>query len=304
MSSSAIEVFTSSVSPTATRIQSLPAIVLVFGGPLSSDPHSSARQIFINWLLAKRHAISPLVRTPEQFEDWNKLEGYENLIDFERDAGSLSKAIVLFSESAGSFAELGAFCMDDVLAERLFVVVDKYHYNAGSFIANGPIKKIEKHHKGAICVVDTIDPKKIEPQLGQVADAVLEKINSTPRTIAFDPTHQRDQSLLVADIVELFGALTEYELLQLIRFMGVGISRARLEQIVNQLIRFELVHLVGKMTKRFVIPPKNRESYLNYATAQEGTAFDRQRFKLKQTFPWLTQDKVRFEAYREVHPGS
>jgi hypothetical protein len=303
MSSSAIDVFTSSVNPEATRIKGLPAIVLVFGGKLG-NAHDSARQMFLNWLMVKGHPINELVRLPESFPDWDHFEGYDNLIDFERDAASLAKAIVLFSESAGSFAELGAFCMDDVLAERLFVVIDAEHYGAGSFIAHGPIKKIEHHHDGAVCVVGSIIPTEIEKELDQVADALLEKINSIPKTVAFDPTRQRDQFLLAADLVDLFGAITLNELRELMIFMGVAISRSRLEQVVKQIRRFELLESVEKLTKRFLVPPVVRQFYLDYEADKKSEAppFDRTRFKMKYSIPWLKRDSPRSQAYLAIHP--
>lgn len=303
MSSNAIDVFTSSVNPAATRIKELPPIVLVFGGKLGG-PYDSARQMFLNWLTAKNHFIDEFVRLPEHFNNWNDFEGYDNLIDFERDAASLARAIVLFSESEGSFAELGAFCMDDILAERLFVVIGVEHYGAGSFIAHGPIKKIEHHYEGAICVVDSIDPAKIQQELDQVADALSEKINSIPKSVGFNPQRQRDQFLLAVDLVDLFGAITLNELRELMRFMGVEIARTRLEQVVNQIRRFELFETVEKLTKRFLVPPVVRRNYLNYEATKDGGSppFDRTRFKMKYVIPWLKKDTTRGQAYLTIHP--
>lgn len=300
MSSGAIESFVSAVNSSGTRVLRLPEIILLFGGRLG-DPKASARQMFINWLLTRSHALSPLVRTPEQYSDWDKFEGYHNLIDFERDAGSLAQAIVLFSESEGSFAELGAFCMDNLLAERLFVVIDKGNYNSTSFIANGPIKKIESDNENSICVVDSIDPATIVDQLVYVADALNEKISNGPKTSAFDPNRQRDQFLLVADLVELFGAITPHEIHSVIKHMGVDIGTKRLDQILKQLIRFEIIVLVEKFTKRYLVPSRDRHSYLDYVASKDAPAFDRTRFKMKIAQPWLSKEQLRNQAYLQVH---
>lgn len=258
--------------------------------------------MFINWMMVKGHPVSAMLRTPEQYGDWDKFEGYSNLIDFESDAGNLAQAIVLFSESEGSYAELGAFCMDSVLSERLFVVIEKLHYSATSFIANGPIKKIELLHDNAICVVDTISPIGMQTELQEVASALEEKMKIAPKTQAFDPNRKRDQFLLVADLVELFGALTLAELQNLVELIGVDIDRKRLERVVKQLIRFELVKLVVRTTKRFLVPPKDRLWYLDYQAPVGVPAFDRSRFKMTKAHPWLTADGPRFKAYSTVHP--
>lgn len=302
MSSNAFVAFTSSVNPVATRIERLPPIVLVFGGPLGGA-HASARQMFLNWLLAKNHPIGRFARTPEEFQDWNNFEGYGNLIDFERDAACLSKSIVLFSESAGSFAELGAFCMDKILAERLFVVIGAEYYAAESFIAHGPIKKIEHHHGAAICVVESIKPEQIQAELDSVVQELSETIDRIPKTTSFDPSRERDQFLLAADLIELFGALTIRELRDLMTAMGVNdISLARLQQIVKQLERFELIQCIDKLTKRYLVPPSNRQSYLNYESKKDEPPFDRSRFKFKHSIPWLIKDSIRKQAYQAIHP--
>lgn len=299
----AIDVFKSLVHPASTRIISLPDIVLVFGGKLGAS-EESARQMFINWLLVNQHPISRLLRTPEQYEDWNNFEGYDNLIDFEREAGSLAKAIVLFSESPGAFAELGAFCMDSILAERLFVVIDEQNYAAGSFIAHGPIKKIENHHGGVVCAVSKMDPPKdILPELDLVADALSEKINSIPQTTIFNPKQLRDRLLLVMDLVELFGAITVHELQAIMQFMGGDVNRPALERLVKQAERFELISSVKKLAKTYLVSPADRQVYLDYRAKVGEPAFDRTRFKFKTSIPWLKKDSPRRQAYLEIHPG-
>jgi hypothetical protein len=191
--------------------------------------------------------------------------------------------------------------MDDVLSERLFVVIDKTHYGDTSFIANGPVKKIEQLHENSICVVDSIDPAKIEAVLEEVAVALEEKINATPKTQAFEPSRDRDQFLLVADLVELFSALTITELHQLVLLMGVNITKSRLVAITSQLKRFGLVESAQRTTKRYFVPPVNRQWYLKYEAQAGEAAFDRSRFKMHKAFPLLKDDVPRYKAYQEIH---
>lgn len=252
--------------------------------------------------MVKVQPIAAQIRTPEQFEDWNSFSGYSNLVDFEIDAGHLAKAIVLFSESEGAIAELGSFCTDPILADRFFVVIAREHYEAPSFIANGPIKKIELGHEHSVCVLDTLDTSKLEKQLPDLSAALKEKLSTLPKTLAFQPSLHRDQFLLVADLVDLFGALTRKELYELIHEMGVDTDYARLDRITNQLFRFDLISFIPGTTKRFFVAPKNRLSYLNYASPHDTAPFDRVRFKLMIASPWLKSDPARSKAYEEIHP--
>ncbi len=301
MATNVVDIFTAAVSPLGARINQLPPIVLVFGGPLG-DPNKSAREMFNTWAALKHPTISSQIRTPEQFADWNSFTGYSNLVDFEIDAGNLARAIVLFSESPGSFAELGAFCTNSALTERLFVVVAREHYNAISFIAYGPLKKIEDlKHDHSICVLDSLDPARIQNQLPDVFTALNEKLETLPKTLTFQPTRHRDQFLLVADLVDLFGALTERELHSLVQAMGVSLDYPALNRITSQLLRFELIAYVPGVTKRFFVAPVKRLSYLNYASPKDLPSFDRVRFKLIKAMPWLLADRLRNDAYSEVH---
>jgi hypothetical protein len=297
-----VDIFKAAVSRHGARIEKLPPIVLVFGKELVGDPNNSAREMFLTWVALNKPAIARQIRTPEDFKDWNSFEGYSNLVDFEIDAGHLTKAIVLFLEGVGAFAELGSFCTDPILSERLFVVIANEFYAADSFIANGPIKKIEKDNEHSVCVLDTLDPEKILAQLPDLAAALDDKLRTQPKTLGFLHTRLRDQFLLVGDLVDLFGVLTRHEIYELVHVMGVEIDYKGLDRITSQLLRFGLIDLVAGGTKRFYVAPKARTAFLDYESPPAAPKFDRGRFKLLTVTPWLHSDKPRLKAYNEVHP--
>lgn len=97
-----IEDFKNSVNPLSARIESLPSIILVFGGKKSVQLHErqiSCRNIFLDWAHTTKHELSTFLKTPEDYPEWDTFEGYQNLVEFEKDAGSLSSCVLLFSES-------------------------------------------------------------------------------------------------------------------------------------------------------------------------------------------------------------
>jgi hypothetical protein len=299
----AIKQFKNRVDPSKTRIDVLPDIVLAFGGKLSvkqGEAHASCRNVFINHLHSTKSPLANVIICPEHYPEWNKFEHYPDLIAFERDACSLARAIVLFSESEGAFAELGAFCQDEVISDRLLVVVSRAHYKDTSFIALGPIKHIElKHPEGSICVVDSITATKFETEASDVAKALQQKIDTAHKTHQFDPSRIRDQLLLIADLVDLFSAVTQSELHELLEGMGVVLEAKRIKQMINLLQLFELVIPREKSTQRFLVAPvsSKRKSYLGFS-AQTGAAnFDRARFKL-QVF---SEDPTRDRIFRQAH---
>ena len=256
--------------------------------------------VFISHVLSTKFELSHAVLCPEHYPEWNQFEHYPDLIAFEKDACSLAKAIVLFSESEGAFAELGAFCQDEVISERLLVVVSKEHFNANSFIKLGPLKHIEsKHSEGSICVVNSIKPVAFENDVSVVVNALREKIQTEPKTQQFDPSRIRDQLLLIAQLVDLFSAVTRAELKDLLVGMGVMLEPKRLKQMINLLQLFELVYPTEKGTQRFLVPPKGimRKYYLNFGAKLAGEKFDRAKFKM-QIFQ---QDASRDAVFRQAH---
>jgi hypothetical protein len=277
----------------------------VFGGATPVDnKYASCRNVFLCWAHESGYELADFLITPEDYREWNQFEGYDNLIDFERDAGCLSRGILLFSECEGAFAELGAFSMDDDLCERLLVVVAREHYyDAPSFIRLGPIRRIEKaHSSGAICVVDSTNDKHLfEAEVAGVGDALKSKVKTLPKTSGFRSSRRRDQFLLIVDLVDLFGALTEREVQELLSFMGITHEEPkRLENMLNLLTLLGLVVRSGYLTQRFLVPPKDRSQFLDYS-AQGELKFDRARFKLVTALPALNKDSARRKAYEKIH---
>ena len=68
---------------------------------------------------------------------------YPDLLGFEVDFAQICELILLFSESQGSIAELGAFSMVPELASKLLVVVRDYHLKDDSFIKLGPLQHLK-----------------------------------------------------------------------------------------------------------------------------------------------------------------
>ena len=65
-----------------------------------------------------------------------------DIADFESSIANLSKAVVIFPEAAGSFAETGYFSALPQLAKKTILVLDSDYQGGDSFISLGPAKKI------------------------------------------------------------------------------------------------------------------------------------------------------------------
>ncbi|MGB8516941.1 MAG: retron St85 family effector protein [Gallionella sp.] len=302
----AIQKFKELVVPEKTRIEFLSPLILVFGGLAvkSEDRYSSCRNVFLNWAAETNFKLARYLRTPEQFPEWNHFEEKYNLVDFEIDVGCLSSGILLFLESPGALAELGAFCTDNALCERLLVVLEQKHYDADSFVKWGPVQRIEDaFSEEAICVVGTTGkPREFEAEVAGVGKALQDKVKPLSETKQFDAKEKRDQFLLIADLIELFGALTEIELKILLGFMGV--EPLHLKRMLKQLALFELIFKVAVNNERYYVPPKKQRMYYLKYTAPTESKFERVTFKLLSSDPVLKKDSNRKVAYMKIHGES
>src|SRR5690606_38828081 len=100
-------------------------ILLICGGPIKvREPKPvSLRQAYTqvyNRTILNEYASF----APEDFSIFAPSGNYQDWLAFESDFAQIVDLIVLFSESYGSIAELGAFAMVEEIAQRLLVVMD------------------------------------------------------------------------------------------------------------------------------------------------------------------------------------
>lgn len=278
------------LDPKGCRVISLPQRVWLFGGPCAKDnsaPPTSFRDSFSRAcldLIGDKKA-PPWIKDldqPENSEEWWAFSGYDNLLEFERDAAYLSRAVVLFSESPGSLAELGAFAVDDTLVQRLIVVVEQQFIDMEqiSFLNLGPLMRVRKKEK--LCVIDPETRHHLSPDtLGTVVDFISEKLPEGHKSelfVASNPTHRL---LLIADLVDLLLVSKVDDVAVVLRHFGVDVSLEQLNRLLNVLHFFGLVRIQPRGSEIFLTAPKGTSStWIDYTAASGKSAFDRSQFKV------------------------
>ena len=168
-------------------------------------------------------------------EDANPLTadaGYSDLLSFESDIAQVVGLILLFVESAGSLAELGAFAALDTIAPSLLAVLASSHYDTSSFVRNGPVAYLERlHGDEAIHVLDceeiglTTEGRIKTLDTAAFADSMLTvvstRLSSKPRFSKFDSTNAGHVALLIVGLCHEYGALTQEEIRSFCDPLGV-----------------------------------------------------------------------------------
>lgn len=292
MSGEPLDQLRDQLDPGACRLANLPERIWLFGGTGdfrlgTAESCTSLRESFWRQSLtccpAPEHAWTGDLDIPEQHQGWWAFSGYDDLLTFERDACHLARAIVLFPESPGSLAELGALAVDDSIVNRLLVIVQSKYLDAEnreSFLNLGPLKRVDALKNR--CVIGTKSSTALpEEDFETVMEFVHDRLPSMPSTekLRLDtPTHKL---LLIADLVDLLLISKPAELHGALLHFGVSLTQHELERAAKLLEFFSLIRIEHRGAEYFYVRREKADrTWVNY-TAKEGKpAFDRSRFRL------------------------
>lgn len=231
------------------------------GGQLDgkSSPPLSLRDHIHRHLVKKEHSLSDRIILAERFTGWfgdSFKRPYYDLISFEKDLAVLAGLVVLFLESPGSFAELGAFSQVESIASRLHVFIRTDYHNHDSFIALGPVKYLEHHHPGSIHVYpwqsnNPPDPKGVTVPISTQDDIINDiKIaaNKLPAKETFKPRDSGHQMLFICGLLDQFIALQKTEISSYFftALEASGVHQFSASRFDEMLFVLEKMGLVGK----------------------------------------------------------
>jgi len=288
MAQSEVDLLKAVISPDGGTIDSLPDLVAIFGGQLSTPgeissglPYKSCRDAYIQWLATNSPAERSKALMPESYEDWNNFNTYNDLLLFEADLGYLTAAIVVFLEAAGSIAELGAFSQIESLKDRLVIVVTGDRHPIKSFISLGPLRQLELRDRESVCVVPAKDQTEILSDIDVINAAITKKkiSNKTKRT--FTPGNKHHQFALALDLIALIEVVTFTDIKLLFEHFLINVNEHRIEQILFTLEKSQLVKKRRYGGKDYFAPTIRGKKYLDFNGNSTVEKFNRARIQSK-----------------------
>jgi hypothetical protein len=294
------------------RVQSPAAVAFLCGGPCSSlgaPVPLSLRDAFL------KIADNPSLRgkTLIQAEDVTSLsffkDCYDDLLKFETDLAQITDLVILFCESEGSFAELGAFSMVPEISERLFVVVRGRYWENDSFIKLGPIRAlINLYGKESVYVLDDkyvgiygagssgVNISTLKDILQEPLRLRLEKARA-PTT--FDPQRPGHIIKLIVGVVQEYGALMIDEIENVLKYFSVNVHS---DQIAAYLLCARAVNWVVEKTKGY------NTYYIAHPIFDAATFFSKETAEIKEKTRrrsairehWKTHDPLRYHGIIEI----
>ena len=299
-----IDSFISTVDPHKATVVSFPEFIAIFGGAIrlkkSRAKPKSNRDAFYKWILEHRDDLKELLLIPENYNDWSDFAIYSDLLLFEKDLGLLTSAVVIFLESPGSIAELGAFSQIDILSKRLMVVVKNEYHPTKSFISLGPIRSIQdsQKHAHSVCVIPDAKPEQLISQIPAIVEMLDQKRKRTRNKESRKNRDQQHQILLILDFINLFLVVQKSELKQLASHFGAKLSLSRLNQLLFLLEKTELITCKHSFGGQYYLPRKFKK-YIDYTSKTGSTSFKRETTKAR-VLEEILNDQPRKNAYELV----
>jgi hypothetical protein len=255
-----------------------------------------------------------LIQAEEVTAQFSFFDYYDNILDFESDLAQIVELILLFCESEGSLAELGAFATIEEIAQRLLVIVRQKHWNANSFIRLGPLRLIErKYGREFIYVVEDNDVGIEEDSVAKVDKNALASLLTAPITIrfqrlgeptTFDAGRSGHVIKLTVGLVQEYGTLDLEEISFLLELLN---SARTLKEIQGYLLCAESVGWLKKISKGttdYFVAMKTRTDAANIQSKSSAKIKNKTRRRVLIRDHWRKTDELRHRSIAQIFGGS
>lgn len=151
--------------------------IFLCGGEISNQSNARSKMATI----FSKYSRYELLYPEDLFDDLLAGQGQHSLLELENILADSVDAIVLFPESPGSFAELGAFSNNKELAKKMVVVANKKFKSDKSFINYGPNRLIKSSKTGKITNInydllsDEIEQNRIYKRINDYVTQIKQK---------------------------------------------------------------------------------------------------------------------------------
>lgn len=311
-----IDKFCEFVDVSEFRVSNFPRFILFCGGPINRDPNGnrySARDFILRRLTDHYPDVAYRVLLIEDMDDWFMDGHFVELLSFERHLSQLSSVIFLAAESPGSYCELGSFAVDPGILSRLMVLISEKNNLEKSYISLGPIKQLQATDERRVSVypwragtgedgIPWIISDDLEAHWKSIIEDLIRFDREVPRQTKFQIEIAGHLSLLICDLVDLFGALIVSEVEVLLRkIIGLGrFSKAEVSRHLFVLVQVELLEKVQRGHSAYFMP-KSDCRFMDYAFKPDAPAGikDRQKLKVDIRLWFKENDERRFKAIQD-----
>jgi len=232
-----ISLFAQSIDISRSKLRNGSRRISIFGGLTTNSNGGvlSQRGTF----LAFNKKLQAKFIVPEDYKSWNHFGTYGDLLTFEEDICAAVDHILVFVESAGSIAELGALIKSPDFGSKLTVVIGE-NYPQDSFIQLGLARYWTAQYENSE-VLFTRDEKLLQDEVDYIGSHVAEKISQQPSLEGLNLDKFRHLVYLIVDFVDLLQVARPNDIVHFLDCLGVKPNKRRLDQLLFVLIHLELL---------------------------------------------------------------
>ena len=283
----AVSRWAQSVQIETCRVVNPPDTILLCGGVIGSatDPFRSARDYFQRYLRENHPDIFKRVKLAETISGWIKNTTFSDLLELEEYFADLSDLIVLFVESPGSIAELGAFAVSNALRPKTLVVLNSSHPLERTFIADGPVKRLQDNDHELVRYyywdsenLEAVDTGKTFEELSsELSQLLIDREKSTAKESIISRSHGH-LMLLAADVVNIIGIVTREDISGCLGIWHRGCPPKELAKYLLLLRHLDIVRDFHYSTGRYLVSG-TQKPFIRYDFLPGTAVCDRERIK-------------------------
>lgn len=183
-----------------------------------------------------------LLYPEDLFDDLMAGQGQHSLLILEKILADSVDAIILFPESPGSFAELGAFASNEHLANKLICLGQKKYEKKKSFINYGPVRNIKDSKTGKIfnIVYSELDSPDFKKKIYRKINTAISNIKKTS-PINKDIANILETENFVLPCIYLIDLISTFELYKLVELatgqnkkIAIMASKSSLSKLIKK----------------------------------------------------------------------
>ena len=268
--------FAKSLNVDGCRVQNTPNLIFLCGGKIAPRTHPclSARDYFWRHLRENEPALARRVQLAEKVNAWFRRENvhYSDLLELEENLAHLADIIILFVESPGSIAELGAFAASDALEHKTLAVINDSLASPNSFIADGPVRRLKTNNPKYVHYfkwdsekLHNADTQQEFAEIATELSAVLKaRDDEHSGEVGFDSGHGGHVLRLIADLIRIPGVASRSDVAECLKELGVPYSAKNLDRQLSVLTSLRFVTTERRSNQIFFV--RNSSAYfLKYA---------------------------------------
>lgn len=237
------------------KVAFTPPKIFFCGGEINNTAviPASVRQRIVNHLEDEHAHVFKSCILAESFLDYFKEGAYADLLEFEKDIANIASLIIVFLESAGSLVELGLFCMDKSLSNKLLVIAPQKEVEAkNSFIYLGPIENLLRNDASSVMIYPWADADSHKYEhLDLIVGDILSKIENSKKTTNFDPENSGHIALLIYDIVQIAMPIKLLEIELVLLALDIDVKQSQVSRLLYLLEKVGLVNFTTYSTVKY-----------------------------------------------------